>query len=590
MYHSLGLKSDGSIVAWGLNDKGQCDVPEPNSDFVAVAAGIYHSLALKSDGSIVAWGDNSSNQCDVPVPNSDFVAVAAGYRHSLGLKSDGSIEAWGNNDSNQCDVPADTGFVAVAAGAYHSLALNSSGSIIAWGDNSQGQCNVPGPNTGFVAVAAGAYHSLGLKPDGSIVAFGMNGSGQCTVPAPNTGFVAVAAGQSHSLGLKGDLAPLMFGNVNGKSIRLKTANVGGVAATFGLTGAGYGKIKGRKNFGQIELYGTTIESVLTITTKAKTEISVGNIISDGPLKTITARTTDLRGSITIDGSLASLTLDDVADDHTITIGSTSDPNAFTIMKFDEVSDLTIDCRMPIKTLTATNWDGGAVSTTSLGSITTTGSKKLSIPGDLNVDVNLPGSSAKTVKVAGTLSGRWSCDSIKNITAANIEEFSLTLAQEPNVRILALGSLTAKEWISYSRITSSGNIGKVTAGAINDSTCFVGVIITSDLNADDVFDLPDPAVDIDYTDLPVIKNVNVKGIKGEPECVINSNFAAARILNAFLAYPQVDNGDVAFGLASGYIKSLKIKDEDGVHPFKNLDEAADSFTFKEADDDMQIRLH
>ncbi len=38
---------DGSIVAWGNNELGQCDVPEPNEDFIAVAGGGYHSLGLK---------------------------------------------------------------------------------------------------------------------------------------------------------------------------------------------------------------------------------------------------------------------------------------------------------------------------------------------------------------------------------------------------------------------------------------------------------------------------------------------------------------------------------------------------------------
>jgi hypothetical protein len=83
-----------------------------------------HSLALKSNGSVVAWGDNSYGQCNVPDGN-DFVAVAAGASHSLALKSDGSVVAWGRNDKGQCDVPSGKGndFVAIAAGSSHSLAL-----------------------------------------------------------------------------------------------------------------------------------------------------------------------------------------------------------------------------------------------------------------------------------------------------------------------------------------------------------------------------------------------------------------------------------------------------------------------------------
>jgi hypothetical protein len=209
--HSLGLKSNGSIVAWGSNYYGQCNVPLPNAHFLAVADGYTHSLGLKADGSIVAWGTNDYGQCDVPAPNTDFVALAGGSRYSLGLKADGSIVAWGENDYGQCDVPVpNTGFVALVAGYYHGLGLKADGSIVAWGANAYGDCDVPAPNTDFVALAAGLVHSLGLKADGSIVAWGAGGPGQSgyphfgqsVVPAPNADFVGLAAGEVHSLGLK----------------------------------------------------------------------------------------------------------------------------------------------------------------------------------------------------------------------------------------------------------------------------------------------------------------------------------------------------------------------------------------------------
>ena len=63
-------------------------------DFVAIAGGGYHSLGLRTDGSIVAWGAGQPGwsgyphhgQCDVPEPNVGFVALAAGAHHSLGVK------------------------------------------------------------------------------------------------------------------------------------------------------------------------------------------------------------------------------------------------------------------------------------------------------------------------------------------------------------------------------------------------------------------------------------------------------------------------------------------------------------------------
>ena len=53
--HSLAVKEDGRVVAWGGNSRGQCDVPS-GLKAVAVSAGDRHSLALKEDGTVVAWG------------------------------------------------------------------------------------------------------------------------------------------------------------------------------------------------------------------------------------------------------------------------------------------------------------------------------------------------------------------------------------------------------------------------------------------------------------------------------------------------------------------------------------------------------
>jgi len=43
------LKQDGSIIAWGNNNSGECDIPFPNTGFIAIAAGQGLSLAIKSD-------------------------------------------------------------------------------------------------------------------------------------------------------------------------------------------------------------------------------------------------------------------------------------------------------------------------------------------------------------------------------------------------------------------------------------------------------------------------------------------------------------------------------------------------------------
>jgi len=234
-YHSLGLKQDGSIVAFGDNEYNQGSPPSPNTGFVAISAGGNHNLAIKSDGSIVAWGGaNDYDELTVPTPNLGYSAVSGGMSHSLGLKTDGSIVAWGSNSDGQCNVPSpNTGFVAISAGWYHSLGLKKDGSIVAWGDKTYKQIDVPNPNSGFAAISAGGNHSLGLKTDGSIVAWGSNSDGQCNVPSPNTGFVAISAGGKHSVALKSTGEIVAWGYNDDGRCDAPTPNIGYLAVAAG---------------------------------------------------------------------------------------------------------------------------------------------------------------------------------------------------------------------------------------------------------------------------------------------------------------------------------------------------------------------
>ncbi len=195
--HSVALREDGSLTAWGADFHGQCRVPAGN-DFVAVTAGWHHNLALTSEGKAVAWGFNRYGQCNTP-PDAVFLALAAGGFHSLALRMDGTLDAWGLNDAGQCNVPPDNDFVAVAAGGDFSVALREDGTATAWGGNSYGQCTIP-ENDGFLTVAAGDSHSLALTVKGSLMAWGQNDYGQCNVPEGND-FVAVACGERNSFAL-----------------------------------------------------------------------------------------------------------------------------------------------------------------------------------------------------------------------------------------------------------------------------------------------------------------------------------------------------------------------------------------------------
>ena len=270
-YHSLFLQSDGSLWAMGNNNFGQLgdgttDNDNYNTNFpeqivasnvTAIAAGVFHSLFLKSDGSLWAMGyngdgqlgDGTYNQINLPeqIVASNVTAIAAGRFHSLFLKSDGSLWAMGYNASgqlgdgtyNQINLPEQivaSNVTAIAAGWTHSLFLKSDGSLWAMGYNGFGQLGDGTYNqtnqpeqivaTNVTAIAGGYNHSLFLKSDGSLWAMGNNyfgqlGDGTTDNDNYNTNWpeqivasnvTAIAGGGSHSLFLQSDGSLWAMGN------------------------------------------------------------------------------------------------------------------------------------------------------------------------------------------------------------------------------------------------------------------------------------------------------------------------------------------------------------------------------------------
>jgi len=251
----------------------------------AIAAGNQHSLYLRSDGTVWAWGFNTygqlgnntttSSSTPVQVKNlTGVIAIAAGSSHSLALKSDGTVWAWGfniygqlgDNSTTNRSVPVQvrgdvdlttymTGVTAIAAGNNHSLALRGD-EIRAWGDNSNGQLSILGIEfaevprkvlvsggsvlTGVEAIAAGGDHSLALKSDKTVLSWGYNLTGQLGIgtfgasadenrptqvhkgnstssTANLEGVIAISGGNIHSLAVKSDGTVWAWGyNVDGR--------------------------------------------------------------------------------------------------------------------------------------------------------------------------------------------------------------------------------------------------------------------------------------------------------------------------------------------------------------------------------------
>jgi alpha-tubulin suppressor-like RCC1 family protein len=189
--HTLALKGDGTVSAWGYNRDGELgngtneDSPTPGlvkdfrdpsgrlSGVRAVAAGSSHSLALKEDGTVRAWGYNQYGQ----LGNGSATNATETKCENTAERGDPQVVSSCADSPTPVRVGGLDGVEAIAAGASHALALKEDGTVWAWGANDLGQLgngtkalgtNTLGINTplkvkdlsGVKLVAAGLDYSL----------------------------------------------------------------------------------------------------------------------------------------------------------------------------------------------------------------------------------------------------------------------------------------------------------------------------------------------------------------------------------------------------------------------------------------------
>jgi alpha-tubulin suppressor-like RCC1 family protein len=210
----LALHANGSIVCWGEDRSGQCNI-SPENDFIAIAAGDDNSVALRSNGSIACWGKiatgNKTISC-IPPPGNDFVAISSVEHQNLALHLNGSLVQWGSNLFSEGEVPSGTDYVAIAAGQFCNLALRSNGTIVCWG--SEECCDAP-PKDEYVAVSANRWtEHLALTSKGEIVAWDNIIGWKRNVPSGND-FIAVSAGREHNLALRSNGTIACWGPTGG---------------------------------------------------------------------------------------------------------------------------------------------------------------------------------------------------------------------------------------------------------------------------------------------------------------------------------------------------------------------------------------
>jgi hypothetical protein len=262
--HTVGIRPDGTVVATGNNDDGQCNVDDW-TDIGFVAAGFSHTVGLEEDGTVVATGNNDDGQCNVD-GWTDIGLVVAGDWHTVGLKNDGSgsVVATGKSDQGQCDVLGWADIQQIAAGGAHTVGLKSDGAVVATGRNNEGQCDVGGW-TEIALIVAGYAHTVGLKDDGHVVAAGNNDEGQCNVDGW-TDIEMVAAGRAHTVGLRDDGTVIATGRNNEEQCKVSGwTNIVQIAAggwhTLGLKDCGTVVATGNNDEGQCNVGGWILETL-----------------------------------------------------------------------------------------------------------------------------------------------------------------------------------------------------------------------------------------------------------------------------------------------------------------------------------------
>lgn len=155
--HSVALRADGTVIATGSNEYGQCDVEEWK-DIVFLSAGAYFTLGLKNDGTVVATGSNEYGQCDVNEWR-DVKKIAAGDFDSLAVTNSGRLIACGYHDYS--DLLELDGVADVFAGAYQAACLLDDGHIVT--------SHISSATTKkAVSVALSTAISVNVMPDGTI--------------------------------------------------------------------------------------------------------------------------------------------------------------------------------------------------------------------------------------------------------------------------------------------------------------------------------------------------------------------------------------------------------------------------------------
>ena len=197
------IKSDGSVVTWGLDNAGgnSSSVVGIDSGVIKIFSTSGAFAALKSDGSVVTWGQASDGGDSSSVSSnlsSGVTEIFSTNQAFAALKSDGSVVTWGGSsdyianfggDSSSVSSNLSSGVTKIFSSVAAFAALKSDGSVVTWGANSYGGDSSSSGGTGYsgaptnslssgvTEIYSTGYAFAALKSDGSVVTWGQDNYG-----------------------------------------------------------------------------------------------------------------------------------------------------------------------------------------------------------------------------------------------------------------------------------------------------------------------------------------------------------------------------------------------------------------------------
>ena len=220
-YHTMAIKTNGTLWAvGGYSDYGQLAISTLNSynsspvqigtdtNWSKVYSSDYHTIAIKTDNSLWAWGRGTegqlgnSTQLKYVYPLNDVTEFDTAFLYTAyAIRSNGTLWAWGLNDNGQIgdgtqvnkSSPVQVGTLSnwskVSGGLYYTMAIKTDGTLWGWGYNIQGQLGINtsssvsspvqvGTLSDWSQVSTGSSHTMAIKTDGTLWAWGENGYSQ----------------------------------------------------------------------------------------------------------------------------------------------------------------------------------------------------------------------------------------------------------------------------------------------------------------------------------------------------------------------------------------------------------------------------